>query len=131
MAQPRAEVENAADAEQVKRARRRIGRREERRLGAYRAVLGTVPGRLVLWDLLCSTGLFESSYSESALIYFNEGRRNVGLKLRADLELADVEACEVMEREARARKKRDADEIDAGYTPAAASGADDSQERTN
>lgn len=119
MSDERAFVRNAGDPEDVKGAGRQEKRIERRRLGYYKAVLGTEAGRAVLWDLLCTTGLFESSFSQSSLIYFNEGRRNVGLKLRADLELADEALVELMEREARARRRGDANETDARHTASA------------
>lgn len=114
---------NASDPEDVKGAGRQEKRIERRRLGQYKAVLSTEAGRFVMWDLLCSTGLFASSMSQSSLIYFNEGQRNVGLKLRALLELADENAVELMEREARARKRADAAETDARHVAGADQGA--------
>jgi hypothetical protein len=121
MSEPRARsfTENAGDPEDVKGAGAQARRIERRRLGYYATVLATEAGRAVMWDLLCQAGLFESSFSQSSLIYFNEGRRNVGLKLRADLELADESLVEQMEREARARRRADANETDARHTASA------------
>lgn len=112
-------VKNAGDPNDVKGAGRQERALERRRLTFYKTVLGTEAGRAVMWDLLCQTGLFESSFSQSSLIYFNEGRRNVGLKLRADLELADESAVEQMEREARIRRRQDADTTQARHTAGA------------
>lgn len=114
---------NAGNPEDVKAAGRQERKIETRRRAQYKAVLATAEGRFVLWDLLCQTGMFESSYSQSSAIYFNEGRRNVGLKLRADLELIDENAVEVMEREARNRRRADAAETDARHTAATDQGA--------
>lgn len=116
-------TQNAGNPNDVKGAARQERALERRRLVQYKAVLATEAGRFVMWDLLCSTGLFASSMSQSSLIYFNEGQRNVGLKLRALLELADENGVEVMEREARARKRADAAETDARHTAGADQGA--------
>lgn len=113
-------TKNAGDPIDVQGASRQARKIERRRLTQYKAILATPEGRFVMWDLLCATGLFESSFSQSSLIYFNEGRRNVGLKLRADLELADEQGVETMEREARTRKRQDAEETDARHIAGAA-----------
>lgn len=123
MPEPRAEVRNAADPQQVKRAARRQQRREERRIDNFRTVLGTVAGRAVFWHLLEAAGVFRSIWHNSAQIHYNAGRQDFGHELIATLLEADEELYQIMEREMRALAKRDALEVDAGHTPPAAQAA--------
>jgi hypothetical protein len=50
------------------------------------AVMETVPGRRVIQRLLEDTGLYRVSFTGNATTYFNEGMRNVGLRILADLQ---------------------------------------------
>lgn len=120
MAEPRAEVRNAADPQQVKRAARKEQRREDQRLAIYKAVLATSDGRAVFWDLLESAGLWKTVSNphggrQSELI----GRRDFGLELTAMLIRADEDGYLRMETEARARARAEARETDAAHTAAA------------
>lgn len=116
----RALVKNAADERQVKNARRYEQRRQNLFEGALRTVLTTVEGRLVLSELLDQAGLYASVYDHSgSLMYFKEGRRNFGLELRALLERVDEPGTDTMDRERRARLRRDAASIDASHTASA------------
>jgi len=119
MPEPRAEVRNAADSQQVRRAGRRQQRRDERRQNAVRAVLATPEGRFVFWDLIASAGVFRSIWESSARIHYNAGRQDFGHELIAMLVEADPEAYQLMEREMRALAKRDALETDASHTDSA------------
>lgn len=123
MSRDRAFTENAGNPDDVKGASAQARRIERRRLGFYAQVLATEAGRAVCKDLLDITGLLRSSYEQSAAIYFNEGRRSIGLKLLADLYLADEHLVELMDREARARKRADESETDARHTASAETGA--------
>jgi hypothetical protein len=111
----RAEVKNAADKEQVKRAARKEVRREDRRLDAYRSVLGTSAGRMVFDDLLARFGAYRSIWHPSALIHYNAGKQDAAHELLADLIRADEELVDLMNREARERRRADARETDAAH----------------
>jgi len=114
----RAEVRNAADPQQVRRAARKDERREARRLAAYRLVLGTEAGRFVFWDLIANAGVFESIWHPSAAIHYNSGRQDYGHKIMADLLRADEDAYDLMNREMRALAKSDARETEAAHVSA-------------
>lgn len=105
-------VRNASDAEQVKSARRkeRYTRKEE--LADVRALLGMREGRRFIWRYLGNCKVFESSWSPSAAIHFNEGQRDIGLKLLADVTEANDEALIQMMREAKERDAKAAPEGD-------------------
>lgn len=42
-------------------------------------------GRRLYWNLMSDCGVFRSSFTGNSATFFNEGRRDVGLKLLADL----------------------------------------------
>ena len=97
---------NAADRDQVKRARGKEKDREAQFLGALKASLATGDGRYVLGELLERARIFETVYDHSgSTMYFNEGRRNFGLELLALLVEADEAGYELLERERRARRR--------------------------
>ena len=113
-------VQNAADADQVKRAGRKERRTEEMRLAAYQTVLRTPEGRLVFWDLLTRAGIFQSVFHPSeSVVTYNAGRQDFGHELMARLLQADEDSYQLMEREARQRAKREMIENEAAHTPSA------------
>jgi hypothetical protein len=73
--------------------RRHVERREKTAKAAHlqrnedvRWLMGDPRGRRFVWDLLAKAGLFRSSLAGTAeFTAFNEGRRDVGLVLLADL----------------------------------------------
>lgn len=82
-------VQNAADPAQVKNAENKILRGRERELRDVADLLATVPGRRFIWRYLGECGVFRTSWEPSAKIHFNEGMRNIGLMLLADVNEAD------------------------------------------
>lgn len=119
MPEPRALTGNAADPAQVRFAARKERQRTERFTSAMKAVLGTAEGRLVVGELLERSGLWRTSWDPSAKIHFNEGRRNFGLELLAEVQTIDEEAYVLMERERRAWRRSEAAETAANQTPPA------------
>lgn len=119
MADPRAEVRNAADRGQVKRAARREQRAIERERAWFRALLQTPFGRAAMATLIRRAGVYRSIYHASALIHYNAGRQDFGHELMATLLDADEDAYTLMETEARQRATFDARERDAGHTAGA------------
>lgn len=104
-------VRNAADPNQVKHAARKERRREEEFRAALRAVMATPAGRLVMWSLLESAGIYRSVWDMSgSRTYYNAGRQDYGHELLAKLLEADPELYLAMEREMRNRAAFDARE---------------------
>lgn len=95
------DIFNAADPEAVTRRRRRADRSESRRLAAFSAVMATPDGRRYLWWLLERCGVFKSSFTGDHATFFNEGQRNVGLAVMADIHAACPELYAVMLHEAQ------------------------------
>lgn len=122
MAEPRAEVRNAADAEQVKRAERKTARRAALEAANIKAVMSTLEGRAFVWELLTRARVFESIWHPSAAIHYNAGRQDFGHELQALILGVDEELYDQMAREARGRAKRDANETDAQHTASATAG---------
>lgn len=126
----RAEVRNAADPRQVKRAARKQERLEQERKARLHAVMSTVDGRAVMWDLLGKAGVYRSVFNPSgSQMYYLAGRQDFGHELLDELVTLSEDLYILMETEARARARREALETDAAHTPRADESTD-SNERT-
>jgi hypothetical protein len=126
---PRAVVRNAADPKQVAFGRRLERRRRERLIAVLRSVMQTEEGREVLAALVEGCKVFDAVYDHSgSTMYFNEGRRNVGLEWLALMVEADEKFYELLERERRLRRRLEDSEIDAVHTGRAATEEDESHE---
>lgn len=83
-------VKNAADAEQVKEAKKRSKSEREQALDDLEAVCSTPHGRRTIWRYLSLCGMFRTSYyGDVNQALFLEGQRNIGLQIVADLNEAD------------------------------------------
>jgi hypothetical protein len=96
-------VTNAADESQVKAAGHKERRHREIQISDMKQVLSTVEGRRFIWELLSFCRIFESSYNGQFGTIYNEGHRNVGLKILADVNDADPGAYTKMLTESRRR----------------------------
>lgn len=70
-----------------------------------RAVLSTEDGRNWIWDLLCVCGIYRVSHvaGDPTQSAFNEGGRNVGLSILAELREYAPDLFQVMEAQQRTR----------------------------
>lgn len=96
---------NAADPRQVRASARAEEKRAEQFRGSLKVTLSTPEGRRVIGELLDRAGLYKTSWDPSARIHFNEGRRNFGLELLAEVQDASEDLYLEMEREMRAMKR--------------------------
>lgn len=94
-------VTNAANAEQVKKAGKKVTRTRDTELEDVRFILSSKQGRRFYWNLLASCRVFQLSYTGSADTNFNEGMRNVGIKYLADMNDAKPEAYVTMLNESK------------------------------
>lgn len=86
-------VRNAADAGQVRAARKKESQALRRERDQMRAVLATDAGRAVLWRLLDHCSAFETALGATdAITNFNIGRQDVGHFLYAQITEANPEA---------------------------------------
>lgn len=122
MAEPRAQVKNAASPDQVKRAARKEREAAELARAALQATMRTQAGRIVMWDLLVRAGVFRSIWSPNAEIHYRAGRQDFGHELMAALLEADEDAYQLMEVEARQRLRRENAATDAAHTPSVTEG---------
>ena len=98
---------DAGDAEAVGRRARRLAREEQRRAAGLRYVLADRRGRDWLWSLLESCRIYESSFTGDSGTFFNEGMRNVGLRVLTEIAAADPQALVTMMTENRADERDD------------------------
>ena len=103
-------VKNSADKDQIAKAEEREDLDRHNELQDLKAVLAQGAGRRAIWRILCRCGMFKSSFtSHNSQTVFNEGMRNVGLFLVAEVNEADPTAYLKMMEEARDLElKRDA-----------------------
>jgi hypothetical protein len=82
---------NAADAKQVKEARRTAKSRDERTRAVIAAIMAAPDGREWMFDLMARCGVFTSTFAATdRLTSFAEGRRSIGLDLLSQLTQADT-----------------------------------------
>lgn len=86
-------VKNAANASQVNDADYKKRSAREKELDDVRVILNLKEGRRFVWRYLSECGVFQTSFTgQSNQTFFNEGSRNVGLKLLADVNEANPES---------------------------------------
>jgi hypothetical protein len=103
IAPERSLVKNAADEEQVEAGKKKAKRRATREADDLRLVLGTAPGRRVLWRLMGYAGLYESSVDvldSHAQMAYREGKKDVARRILAGINAADPAAYVTMQQEA-------------------------------
>jgi len=76
-------------------------RAEAKRQTAFTAVMATAEGRRWIWWLLERCGVFRTSFTGDETTYFNEGTRNVGLMVIADINALCPEQFPTMMTEAK------------------------------
>lgn len=101
---------DAGDAEAVGRRAKAIAKEQARRAAGLRYVLADRRGRDWLWSLLEHCRIYETSFTGDSATFFNEGMRNVGLKVMTQIAAADPEALVTMMTENRADERDDAEQ---------------------
>lgn len=94
MADPRRpNVQNAADKGQTEAARRTMRFEDKKYLYALKEVLRTQPGRLVITEILRTTDVMKyHGMGTVEELNFNEGKRQIGIRLWNDVALIGGEA---------------------------------------
>jgi hypothetical protein len=73
-----------------KESKKEYKNRRDRETSDLQAVLKKPEGRRVIYKILCECGVFKASFSMNSMTTsFNEGKRDVGLSLLAELDLAE------------------------------------------
>lgn len=99
-------VGNASDKGQVRKAEELEGFARERRLNGWRYLLATPLGRELAWSLLEDCHVFSTIMAQSPYVFENAGRHDWGLKMMAEMILADEDSYLVMQKEAMERGRR-------------------------
>lgn len=76
---------NAADEENVRTRKRKDESIRDRELADLKMVMDSLEGRRFVWRLLDKAGVFRTSFTGNSATFFNEGMRNIGLIVMADL----------------------------------------------
>ncbi len=96
----KANVKNAADPKQVKKAKSVVDEQRRQELFDIRTLTQTPSGRRVIWRILhefCHIDQSSSDPRSGSATYFNEGARSVGLSLKSDLMEGAFEEYQAME----------------------------------
>lgn len=94
-------VGNASDSEQVKNAKRSEESKRNQELNDVEFVLSTPQGRRFLWRLLGVCHVFKTSFTGNSTTFFNEGKRDIGLRLLADINESSPDSYLKMMQEAK------------------------------
>jgi hypothetical protein len=101
---------NAGDAAQVNKRQKSQKTRDLQKKAALRKLMGEPEGRMWMWGLLTRCGAFRLSFATDALIMaFNEGRRDIGNHLMAEITRLSPELYMKMVVEAQQEEKAKAD----------------------
>lgn len=91
-----------ADATAVKEKGQKARSRAQRDIDDMATILSDIRGRRFIWRYLQECGVFKTSFNNSGSVTaFNEGMRNIGLKLLAEIMEADSEAYTLMASESK------------------------------
>lgn len=80
---------NASDEAQVSQRKRKDERIRDIELADVKHLMSSREGRRFIWRMLDRTGVYRTSFTGNSTTFFNEGMRNIGLLLMADIN----EAC--------------------------------------
>lgn len=97
---------NTADENQIKRDTEKARFTREREVNDLRKILAIPEGRRFIWRYIGISGVFKLSFTGNSETFFNEGQRNVGLKLIADVMEANPESYLQMTKEAEEEEKK-------------------------
>lgn len=100
----RVAVKNAADVEQVKKAKEKSVFGRDLEISDVAHVLSSPHGRRFLWRYLGICGVYKTSFTGSSETFYLEGQRNIGLKILADITECNPEAYILMMKEAKQRE---------------------------
>jgi len=96
---------DAGDKGQVKKRKKKIDILREQDNEDLRNVLLSPGGRRFIWKLLEECGVYKISFTGNSHTFFNEGKRQIGLRLIEDIFNAAPNAYTEMRMEAASRKE--------------------------
>ena len=93
---------NVASPKQIKQDKQEEARKQRERLGDLKTVMSTPEGRRVIWDIvnrLCHADATSVQGNSGSEVFFREGERNVGRRLKGDCYLVAFPEWQKMEKE--------------------------------
>lgn len=102
----------AKDKEQGASVQRVKQNHAQKRARAWKEVLSTREGRMVVWELLKFTKLFAEAFTGNSQTFYNEGRQSVGKWVYKQIDPDLFEEYIEMRREAHRRESAEQEEID-------------------
>lgn len=79
-------MSNAADRKSIRKAEKTARLADRQRAEVIASIMSTTFGRQWIWDLLSQSHIFAATFTPDPLqTAFNEGERNVGLRLLSDI----------------------------------------------
>lgn len=96
---------DAGDPSDVKKRKTKAQLRKEREREELRQILETYGGRAYVWRLLEKCGVYKISMTGNSYTFFNEGKREVGLEVLAEVFDANPNVYTLMRQEAVERDK--------------------------
>lgn len=91
---------NAADKDQVVKSAKKEKTLRDQEIDDIKVVMSTRPGRRFIWRHMGNAGIFQSCFTGNSATFFNEGRRDIGLKILAEVNAAGPEFLMQMMKEA-------------------------------
>lgn len=76
---------NAGDSKQVSERQALSKEKLEQLARGLKHIMGNKDGRAWMWNFLGECGIFRTSFTGNSTTFFNEGQRNIGLSVQADL----------------------------------------------
>ena len=93
---------DAGNPDHVRRSKDRSQRIQARADAGFKDLMATPQGRGWVWSLLEECGMFRTSFDPSnSRTFFNEGMRNIGLRVMADVHRLTPDQYMVMVKEAQ------------------------------
>lgn len=99
--EPRAADFNAGDASKVVARTKKLARGDEMRRNGLRQIMSTPEGRAWMWALLGECRIFQTCFTGNSTTFFNEGKRDVGLPIMAEITEHFADEYLLMAKEAR------------------------------
>lgn len=90
---------------EVKERKTKTELSREREIEELRQLLETYGGRSYIWRLLDMCGVYKTSFTGNSTTFFNEGRRDIGLRILEELFEASPNVYTLMRSEAIERDK--------------------------
>lgn len=91
---------DAGDEAKVQKRKTKAQLAREKELEDFKQILATKAGRAFLWRLLEWCGVYHTSFTGNSTTFFNEGKRDIGLKLIEEIFSADPKAYGLLREEA-------------------------------